>query len=54
MVELQSGPYIPCKAFGIVIATDIKVIALQAAIGVINIAIAFCGTLANGLVIMAY
>ena len=43
-----------CKISNIPIPTGPKFIALQAAVAVVNIVIALFGTLANGLVIMAY
>ena len=52
--HLEPRLYMTCKVLNIAIDADIQAIALHTAIGIINIAIAVFGTMANGLVIMAY
>ena len=54
IVQLESSLYMICKVSKIFIVTDIRVVTLLAAVACINIAISLFGTLANGLVIMAY
>ena len=54
MTQLQLSSVMICDASRVYIPTELKTIAMQAALAIINIVISLFGTLANGLVIMAY
>ena len=54
MTLLQSSSIMTCEVLLVYIPTELKTISLRAAVAIINIVIALFGTLANGLVIIAY
>ena len=54
VTQLQSSSVMKCIVWRVYIPTELKTIALQAIVAIMNIVIALFGTLANGLVIMAY
>ena len=54
VTQLQSSSVVKCIVWRVYIPTELKTIALQAVVAIMNIVIALFGTLANGLVIMAY
>ena len=54
MVQLQHSFVVTCKVSFMFIPTDMETIVLHAALAIINIAISLSGTLANGLVILAF
>ena len=52
--QFQFRSFMICDVSRVYISTELKSFAIQGAVAIINIAIALFGTLANGLVIMAY